>query len=397
MNILFIVQMDDNNKAGLFLATHNRIKYLKKKTGVRVNIISVKKYDGRLLTLIKKIFKRTVYKKTKASFLFEGITYNNIYIKDTLTKKLLNICGKDLFYYKKVIKSLDIKGIDIISAHWVDLQGSLAFYLKKFRNIPYTLTCHGSDIHTLPYKSKTYKRLVVRNLNNANNVFFVSEYLKEEAKKLGWNESNLSYISYNTIDSKIFFPLSKEEIKKIKKSEKVEEYIVGFVGNLNYIKRANFLVPIFEKIQEKFESNITFYIIGEGPCINLILKQINKSLIDIRFVGEVNQQKLRTYFNIMDCLILPSKSEGLGNVILEAQACGTPVVATNTGGISEAIANKENLVKNNDITIKHEISERVTLILNNRKRIKSNYRTWEDIANDELKIFSEIVSKNTHK
>lgn len=68
MNILFIVQMDDNNKAGLFLATHNRIKYLKKKTGVRVNIISVKKYDGRLLTLIKKFLKELFIKKRRLLF-----------------------------------------------------------------------------------------------------------------------------------------------------------------------------------------------------------------------------------------------------------------------------------------------------------------------------------------
>ncbi|MED2497798.1 glycosyltransferase family 4 protein, partial [Bacillus thuringiensis] len=71
--------MNEDNKAGLFNATHDRIANNWDK--VDANILSLKFYDGKLLSLVKKVLNKKVIKKGKSSFINKGINYKNLYIK----------------------------------------------------------------------------------------------------------------------------------------------------------------------------------------------------------------------------------------------------------------------------------------------------------------------------
>ena len=90
------------------------------------------------------------------------------------------------------------------------------------------------------------------------------------------------------------------------------------------------------------ELDIKFVIIGEGPLTHLIKSMPPECSARIDFVGLVPHSMLSTYFNKMKLLIIPSYTEGLPKVLLEAMACGTPVLATPVGAIPDVIINGEN-------------------------------------------------------
>ena len=94
----------------------------------------------------------------------------------------------------------------------------------------------------------------------------------------------------------------------------------------------------------------------------------------------------------MDIMILPSRNEGFGCVILEANACGVPVVATNVGGIPEAIEDDNMLVDDGE-DFEERFSNKVCEILSSKyssedliKRVKDNF-TWEVVAKDEINLY----------
>lgn len=391
MKILFLVNLNENEKGGLFVATHNRIKTLVDNfRDYEVQIYSLVKYESFFMKIVKKILgKPTAKEFLNDRFEYDGVTYKYIYFKETLLRNISKRLGRDA-YFKKIIK--DIKNIDefdIISAHWGDSPGSLAYYISKKYCIPYILTLHGSDVHTLPFKRKGIRKILIRNLTNSNANFFVSQKLMDIAKELGWND-NKSFVSYNAINNKVFAPISQSEIELLKKKMKYNNYVVGYVGNLNKTKRADWLIRIFGQIQRDFPEDITFLIIGDGELKEQIKKEHIQSNIDLRIIGRVPQEKLRYYYSIMDCLVLPSKNEGLGNVILEAQACGVPVVATNTGGIPEIIANKKNLVRNDEKSIIIDFPNKVAQILKKKERNVLKVESWLDVVTRELDILKKI-------
>ena len=375
MKILFLVNLNENEKGGLFVATHNRIKTLVDNfRDYEVQIYSLVKYESFFMKIVKKILgKPTAKEFLNDRFEYDGVTYKYIYFKETLLRNISKRLGRDA-YFKKIIK--DIKNIDefdIISAHWGDSPGSLAYYISKKYCIPYILTLHGSNVHTLPFKRKGIRKILIRNLTNSNANFFVSQKLMDIAKELGWND-NKSFVSYNAINNKVFAPISQSEIELLKKK----------------IKRADWLMRLFGQIQRDFPEDITFLIIGDGELKEQIKKEHIQSNIDLRIIGRVPQEKLRYYYSIMDCLVLPSKNEGLGNVILEAQACGVPVVATNTGGIPEIIANKKNLVRNDEKSIIIDFSNKVAQILKKKERNVLKVESWLDVVTRELDILKKI-------
>ncbi len=127
-----------------------------------------------------------------------------------------------------------------------------------------------------------------------------------------------------------------------------------------------------------------FLIIGDGQLNNEIKSIIKSSKLEnnIELIGWINHDEIPSYLNKLKLLVLPSSTEGLPNIVLEAMACGTPVLATPVGSVSNVIKDGETgfLVHDNSIDsiidrILYIISidELDKIVLNARKFIEQEY------------------------
>lgn len=136
------------------------------------------------------------------------------------------------------------------------------------------------------------------------------------------------------VDTKIFFPAKNKSFLKHQLDIPISKIFVLFVGRLEPLKGSDMLFNIIAEINEQSDS-FFFGLIGDGPD-----KEKLASLEEnITLFGSVPHKDIHRYYKAADVLILPSKNEGLPNVLLEALACGLPVLATNTGEISAIVSN----------------------------------------------------------
>ena len=141
------------------------------------------------------------------------------------------------------------------------------------------------------------------------------------------------------IAHKHFLDFSKFEIKK-KLSER--NNLVGYIGRLSEEKGVlNFVRAIPEILKER--NDMEFLIGGDGQLRGEIEKYISgKNLNDkVKLAGWIPHEKLPDYLNELKLVVLPSYTEGLPNIMLEAMACGTPVLATPVGAIPDVITDGE--------------------------------------------------------
>ena len=89
--------------------------------------------------------------------------------------------------------------------------------------------------------------------------------------------------------------------------------------------------------------DISFAIGGDGPLQSRVKELVNKANLNnrVRFVGWIPHDELPGYLNELKLLVLPSYTEGLPNIMLEAMACGTPVLATAVGAIPDVVKDNE--------------------------------------------------------
>jgi glycosyltransferase involved in cell wall biosynthesis len=129
---------------------------------------------------------------------------------------------------------------------------------------------------------------------------------------------------------------------KIKKEYHSREWIVGYVGRFNEEKGILHLVQAVPDIVIK-NPEVKFLFIGFGPLQNTIEQFIVKNNLNDKIIltGWVSHDILADYLNTMKLLVIPSDTEGLPNVMVEAMACGTPVLATSVGVIPTFIKTGE--------------------------------------------------------
>ena len=234
----------------------NRCKVLSELYEIKV--LSFNNYPSKM---IKKLKYKTSIKREAIEF--ESFKWEFINEKISIFKIILKkVCLKSyfLFKYVKLKKYLD-NSYDMIQSHFAFPDGYLALMIKNKFKIPYTVTCHGSDIHTLT-KNRKIRKYVIKALNEADKVFFVSEFLYEKAKEYGFRGENYK-ITTNGVDANIFYKYSnkKELLEKYNLDEKNK--IIGFIGNLELVKGADRLVEIFKDIR-KLSENVEFIIVGDG-------------------------------------------------------------------------------------------------------------------------------------
>jgi glycosyltransferase involved in cell wall biosynthesis len=186
----------------------------------------------------------------------------------------------------------------------------------------------------------------------------------------------------------------------IKKEYRSREYLIGYVGRFSEEKGILHLLDAVSDIHIK-KPDIKFLIIGDGPLRNKIEQFIlDNNLSDmIIFPGWISHDELPDYLNQMRLLVIPSDTEGLPSVMLEAMACGTPVLATPVGGISSFIRDGETgfILENNSpqcITstiIKIFDDKRSVDIIRNAQQLVQNDFKFEKLVEEFKTIFDNTV------
>lgn len=130
---------------------------------------------------------------------------------------------------------------------------------------------------------------------------------------------------YNAIDT-TRFAFNENVRNKIRKDFDVEnKHVYGFAGRIAYQKNPLFLIEIFSEIK-KIDAEAAFLVCGDGDLIEETKKKAVDLGIDVIFVGSVSN--VQDFYQAMDVFILPSRFEGLGIVLIEAQCSGLPCVAS---------------------------------------------------------------------
>lgn len=134
------------------------------------------------------------------------------------------------------------------------------------------------------------------------------------------------------------------DFDKFKVKNKFDERgnLIGYIGALSKAKGVPNLFEAIPRVLAR-KSDVEFIIGGEGQLKGKIEKYLEEENLnsEARFVGWIPHDELPDYLNKLKLLVLPSYTEGLPNIILEAMACGTPVLATPVGGVPDVIKEGE--------------------------------------------------------
>lgn len=211
------------------------------------------------------------------------------------------------------------------------------FVASKY-DIPLITTIHGTDL--IGYQKwprfRKYANVCVKKSQKIIAISKNSEKLFLEIFKDFDVENKIELIP-NGYNKDVFY-LSNVKRKDVLSSLYIPtnfKKVVCFAGKLTNIKGVDILLKA-AKIYER--EDLVTIIAGDGILKNelLSLKQ-SLNLQNVYFIGNVDHHLLNQIYNISDVSLVPSRSEAFGLVAIEALACGTPVIATNVGGLSEIV------------------------------------------------------------
>ena len=267
--------------------------------------------------------------------------------------------------------------IDLIDGHYLYPDGVGAFRLARKHNLPLFLTARGSDVNFW-LEQPGQRNDIMAALEYARRIICVSAALKDRLTSHGVAENKLTVIM-NGVDRSIF---SFDD----KPGNRGEYFLT--VGNLVPLKGHKYILQSLACLPAE-----RLVIIGAGALETKLKQQADRLGITDRvtFLPNIPHHELPGFYAKAKCTILMSSMEGMPNVALESLACGTPVVATDVGGLPEIVT------KDNGILLAERTTEALTEALKSamgrewdRRRISQdmNYLDWPETARKLHNCFS---------
>ena len=268
------------------------------------------------------------------------ITDDNLSEKIAIDDTVINSVRTLIAYIKKT-KNPILKWIQFIKAYQLLIKkvapfdvvhvnkfypvGYFAFRLKRKKNIPYIISEHHS-IYRKPYNKKIgfiekfISKVIVK---NAHTVCPVSDDLGKAMQDFGLRGNYFKVP--NVVDTHRFKA----------KEKKNDTFTILHVSNMAKIKNIDGILRVIKQLETKI-TDFKFYMIGGNAAnykTNAVKLGIN--LNNISFINQVPHHEIPVYFQKVSIFVLFSDTENLPCVILESFSCGTPVISTDVGGISE--------------------------------------------------------------
>lgn len=290
-------------------------------------------------------------------------------------------------YVRRVLQSEG--DIDLIDAHYFYPDGVAAVLLGRELGKPVVITGRGTDINLIPrYALPRYQLLWAA--TRAAGLITVCHALKDELVALGVPSGKVQVLR-NGVDLDVFRPLDRD-------AERQRLGLSGptllSVGGLIERKGHHLIIEALRELD-----GFTLLIAGSGPE-RAALERLAATIgvgDRVRFLGLVPHDRLAQLYNAAHALVLGSSREGWANVLLEAMACGTPVVATDVWGTAEVVAAPAAgvLVKERSPAALAEGVRRLWTAPPARAETRAYAEgfAWDPTTKGQLELFASILTK----
>jgi len=227
-----------------------------------------------------------------------------------------------------------------IWGHYLFPSGFLATWFAKLNGIPSTVSARGNDIDRAMFPPGDFAHLQWT-LSNANVVTTVSADMARKIQLLAQRDDVL--ILKNAVDGEVFSPATQKSDFRKSLGIAEDEIVLGFAGELREKKGQKFLLNALKKVNEQYPACLL--IIGEvrtSEAAALQIYTLEHPELHVIVTGHLpHPTNVARHLQLCDFYLQPSLWDGMPNALLEAMACGCCCIASDAGGIPEAIAHGE--------------------------------------------------------
>ena len=306
-------------------------------------------------------------------------------------------------WFELIVEEHKREPFDLIHAYFLPMAGFVGTYAGKYLGIPSVVSIRGNDIERAAFDPSKFSHVMYA-LQNASAVTTNASILAKKAKAFFDREV---HIIPNGIDTERFKPMEKnsvlaEALGLVDEKKKEEgKFVMGFVGELREKKGLATLLSGYAQATKT--RPVSLLIVGEvreGEDKKYFEEfKSNNPQLSITVTGHVPHKDLPAYYSLMDVFVHPSLRDGMPNAVLEAMACGVPVIATPVGGVLDVLNDGVNgfLVDVNDAP---QLAEKIAKTLKPLKELESVRRsaretvlhhcTFEEELQANLKIYANL-------
>lgn len=259
---------------------------------------------------------------------------------------------------------------DLIHANWT-LSAVATWLGRPMHRRRYVVTVHGSDIYQAA-RLPLARSLTFTALRGARRIFAPSKSLRDATVKLGIPPEQLEVVP-DGVDVTRFRPSSGDRWP-----------VILFVGWLIARKGVRYLIESMAELARR-DADHRLVIIGEGPLREELSNLAADLGIEARvdFAGPRTPEEVAHWMSRAKLLVLPSLEEGLGVVLLEALASGTPCVASRVGGIQDVISDEVGILAEPGDSA--SLTQSIDLLLGDRAR-------WNRLSRSARRVAEERYS-----